>query len=980
VVPVYDVGRFGDRPFFTMKLVKGHTLAQLLGGREQPAADRPRLLSILLQVCQAMAYAHAKGVIHRDLKPANVMVGAFGEVQVMDWGLAKVLAEGGVADEERASRLHQDDGTHIRTARGGGAGSGTDTEAGSLLGTPAYMPPEQAQGDVALLDRRADVFGLGAILCEVLTGRPPYVGRSLEEVRRKAANGDLADALARLGGCGADPELIALTRRCLSAEAADRPKDAREVAGGLSGYLDGVQERLQAAQRERAVALAREAEQAKRRRVQLALAAAVVLLLAGGGAFAFWRNEQAQAGRERDARNAEAVAALLSQCEEALHAGDAAKAAVSLEAARKRSAEGGAGKEAARLGRLEADLALLRDLDAVDQFRWTVVDNKLPDPAAVAARTREALRRFGADPDAAPAEEAAARVSASAVSERVVPALDRLLWQERSAGARAVLRRVDADPYRDAVRDAALAGDRAKVAALAGQEAALGQPPGFAAFLGESGAIGVERRLLLGAAVGRRPGDLALLMALGNSCPKAQEGWFQAAVTKGQEDGVNEWLRWFQAAVAAAPGNAAAHNSLGVALADNGKVDEAIACYRKAIEIDPKYAIAHSNLGNALGVKGQVAEAIACHKKAIEVDPKNAGAHNNLGNALAGKGKVEEAIACYQKAIELRPKLALAHGNLGAALRGKGQVDEAIACFKKAIEIDPKYAVAHSNLGNALRVKGQVDEAIACFKKAIEIDPKYAGAHNNLGNALARKGQVGEAIACYQKAIEVDPKYAPAHNNLGDALRGKGQVEEAIACFKKAIEVDPKLAEAHNNLGFALDQVGKQKEAIEAWRSAVRLNPRLGDTQYWLGKALLLQGRPREALAPLGEAAKLLPAGTARDRNLHYDAARSAALAAAGQGKGAAKLDGAERARLRKQASDWLRADLVLRSRQLQTGKPADRAAVQQALRHWQQDSDLAGIRDKAALDKLPAEEQKAFAQLWADVGVTLRKAEKGTK
>src|SRR5262249_25529866 len=151
VVPVYDFGRFGDRPFFTMKLVKGQTLAALLGERAGPAAERPRFLAIALQVAQALAYAHAKGGIHRDLKPANVMVGAFGEVQVMDWGLAKVLAEGGAADEERASRAQQvpDDVTTIRTARSAGPGSGTVTEAGSLLGTPAYMPPEQAQGDVA---------------------------------------------------------------------------------------------------------------------------------------------------------------------------------------------------------------------------------------------------------------------------------------------------------------------------------------------------------------------------------------------------------------------------------------------------------------------------------------------------------------------------------------------------------------------------------------------------------------------------------------------------------------------------------------------------------------------------------------------------------------------------------------------------------------------------------------------------------------
>ena len=200
VVPVYDIGRFGDRPYFTMKLVKGQTLAAILADRPDPSADRPRLLSIALQISQTLAYAHAKGVIHRDLKPANIMVGAFGEVQVMDWGVAKVLAAGGIADEELASRGHRPraDETTIRTARGAGSTFGTDTEAGSILGTPAYMPPEQAAGDIALLDRRADVFGLGAILCEILTGTPPYVGRSGEEVRRKAANGDLADALARL--------------------------------------------------------------------------------------------------------------------------------------------------------------------------------------------------------------------------------------------------------------------------------------------------------------------------------------------------------------------------------------------------------------------------------------------------------------------------------------------------------------------------------------------------------------------------------------------------------------------------------------------------------------------------------------------------------------------------------------------------------------------------------------------------------------
>src|SRR5262249_1726609 len=216
IVPVYELGQFADRrPYFTMKLVKGKTLARLLAARQDPSEERPRFLKVFEQVCQTVAYAHARGVIHRDLKPSNIMVGNYGEVQVMDWGLAKVLPQGGVADEKSAPERQPAEAVSVIRTRGSRGsdtpeGLGLHTGAGSVLGTPAYMAPEQALGAVDRLDERADVFGLGAILCEVLTGRPPYLGSDFAQLHRKAARADLADAFARLDGCGADAEMVAL--------------------------------------------------------------------------------------------------------------------------------------------------------------------------------------------------------------------------------------------------------------------------------------------------------------------------------------------------------------------------------------------------------------------------------------------------------------------------------------------------------------------------------------------------------------------------------------------------------------------------------------------------------------------------------------------------------------------------------------------------------------------------------------------------
>lgn len=288
IVPVYELGLFNDeRPFFSMKLVKGDTLAELLAIRKNPQENLPKLLGIFEQVCQAMAYAHSKGVVHRDLKPANIMIGAFGEVQVMDWGLSKVLSKGGVADERKSLDKHRNVSV-IQTRRSVGSDvpgdGGSNTQLGSVMGTPAYMPPEQALGEIDRLDERADVFGLGAILAEILSGKPPYVADDATQVFRMASRGKLDECFARLNASGVDGELIEMAKRALSAEVDDRQRNAGEISAGITKHLEGVQTRLKQAEFAKVEAETRSEEQRRRKKLYMAIAGMLLLLAFSGAA------------------------------------------------------------------------------------------------------------------------------------------------------------------------------------------------------------------------------------------------------------------------------------------------------------------------------------------------------------------------------------------------------------------------------------------------------------------------------------------------------------------------------------------------------------------------------------------------------------------------------------------------------------------------------------------------------------------------
>jgi tetratricopeptide (TPR) repeat protein len=890
IPPVHALGTLVDgSPFLAMKLIAGQTLAE-----EMKTADRPRLLQAFTQVCQAVGFAHSRGIIHRDLKPANVMVGAFGEVQVMDWGLAKIQRDegGGMRDERESS----DSSVSSLLPHP----SSLQTRAGQVMGTPAYMAPEQARAEET--DARADVFALGGILCALLTGQPPYSGKTAHEVIRRAGATDLAEAYTRLDGCGADAELVSLCRRCLSPAPADRPAHGQAVADGMMAYLGGVQEKLRKAE------LAGVEERARRRLTTVVAASLLALSIAGGLGFTYWLHQR-QAGAARGALALKEATLLRDQALDRPEDPARWEAALeSLKRAETALAEGGDPDARQDLATLDAEVrtgaqAAQRDhvlLGQLIDIRSAKADDL--NGSATDAAYAEAFRAAGLGIDGDDPKAAAARIASRPEPVRValVAALDHwtAVRKGRKAGGEAwprlvaVARAADPDPDRDALRAALAVEDKARrleqIRPLVARAAAPAWSPAslvlLANTLADAGDAEAGVRVLRRAS-GVYPTDAWVHYVLGQLLERttparrdeAIEAYAAARAVRPElahelahaleHRGRNEEAEAvFRDLVARRPLDGRHLGCLGQHLQSRGRnaeaspfLERAIAAGREAIGLRPDDAIAHANLVLALNANGQYEEASAIARKAIALDPQDAVTHHNLGVALQNRGLLDEAIASYRAAIAVDPKYAGAHSGLGNALKKKGRVDEAIDCLRKAIALDPKDPAAHNGLGLVLEGKGQLDETIACYQKAVEVDPSYAPAHLNLGNALKGKGRMDEAIACYRKAIEVDPNYAAAHNGLGNGLSGKGRLDEAIACYKKALALDPKNVEAHSNLGVARLTKGQLNEGIACFRTAIALDPKLAAAHMNLGEALRRNGRVDEAIACLEKALALDP-------------------------------------------------------------------------------------------------------------------------
>ena len=490
-----------------------------------------------------------------------------------------------------------------------------------------------------------------------------------------------------------------------------------------------------------------------------------------------------------------------------------------------------------------------------------------------------------------------------------------------------------------------------------------------------------------------------------------------------------EWIRL-------RPGDAAIHREIGDILRKQGKSGEDE--FRESIRLDPGYALTHYYLGEELKARGNLDGAIDEYREAARLDASRhhvGSAITALGNTLKELGRPDETAALYRQTLEGLPPEATAYLRVANALKEQGR-PEAIDVYRAAIRLDPQDAEARAALGVALFDKGDRDGSIAAFGEATRLRPifsdrlvwlamgrpketialfralprdvpSHADALAALAHALKLTGQLEEAVAAARASIRLKPESSRAHQILGWALLAQKDWDGAIPAYREAIRLKPfdlniEIA-AHFELAEALRRKGRFDEAIGEYRRAKALGPEaapygldgwIADTERAsalvarLPAVLKGEDRPKDGTEELAfgqlcqdrglhaAAARLwgeaLSAGL--EGRLRYNAACSAVLACSGAAKDEPRPDEAEKTRLRREALDWLEADLAAWSARL-TGDPKAGPSVAAEFRHRQADAALAGVRDPDALAKLPEAERKDWQSLWADVDALLRRA-----
>lgn len=613
IVQVFDVGTFEGRPYFTMEFLDGGSLAQRMGGNPQPPHKAADLALILARAVQV---AHEMGVVHRDLKPGNILFAGDGTPKIVDFGLARRI------DETSAATL-----SHIG------------------FGTPSYMAPEQALGAAGRNEPAVDVYALGAVLYDLLTGRAPFRADSPVETQRQVVEQDPAPPSQLNSRVPRDLETICLA--CLRKDPSRRYASAKAIADDLGRFIRG--DPVSA----RPVGLAERLRKWIRRHpAHTAAWFAAVVCIAVAFGVALWTYSQRLAF-ERE------VAADFAEVVRLERASDWNAARNVLERAKTRMGLGYGSKDLdLRAAQISRELDLVDRLSAMRSERAASSEIEFDRQKWWHAYRAEfiaaGLLREGDN-----SEAFAARVAVSNVKAALVDAMDDWTICATNKGnlewLLAALRTADPDPaWRDRARTVAILQDSAALVALA-REARI-----------------EDQRVPL----------MLIVAAL--------------LIENGEEEGLL-FLRQIQAAH---PSDFWACFGLAESLA--GKDPEAIGFYRAAISLRPQAAAAHVNLAIALADQNRVAEAIERMQHAVRLDPRSNIAQHNLAIWLFRQQRFEEAAEHARLASIIDPNFAFSHGVRGSSLLRLGRAAEAAESFRRAISLLPEGHPQRESFGRAV--------------------------------------------------------------------------------------------------------------------------------------------------------------------------------------------------------------------------------------------------------------------------------------